>query len=56
MVLPTIIQFSIQKDETSGYTAAAFGYPIYTQGETFDEVVSNIKEAVECHFKEKKLV
>ena len=52
MKMPNVIQFFIQKDEESGYTAEAVGYSIYTQGETLDETVLNIKEAVECHFGE----
>ena len=52
MKIPSVIQFFIQKDEKYGYTAEAVGYSIYTQGETLDETVQNIKEAVECHFGE----
>lgn len=50
MKIPNIIQFYIQTSSEGGYTAEAVGYSIYTQGETLDETVSNIKEAVECHF------
>ncbi len=54
MKMPRILQFFIQNSEGGGYTALAVGYSIYTQGETLDQVVSNIKEAVECHFGEDK--
>lgn len=54
MKIPRILQFFIQNSEDGGYTAEAVGYSIYTQGETLDEVVDNIKEAVECHFGEDK--
>jgi len=47
---PIILQFFIQTAEEGGYTARAVEYPIYTQGETLDETVANIKDAVECHF------
>ncbi|MFZ2303528.1 MAG: type II toxin-antitoxin system HicB family antitoxin [Minisyncoccia bacterium] len=49
---PIILQFFIQTAEEGGYTAHAVEYPIYTQGETLDETVLNIKDAVECHFGE----
>ena len=54
MKMPSIIQFFIQTSEEGGYTAEAVGYSIHTQGKTLDETVSNIKEAVECHFGEDK--
>jgi predicted RNase H-like HicB family nuclease len=54
MKIANIIQFFIQVDPEGGYTAQAVGYSIYTQGETLDETVRNIKEAVECHFGENK--
>ena len=52
MKLPKVIQFFIQSAEEGGYFAEAIGYSIYTQGETLDETVKNIKEAVACHFDE----
>jgi predicted RNase H-like HicB family nuclease len=50
MKIPNLIQFFIQTSEDGGYTAEAVGFPIFTQGETLDETVLNIREAVECHF------
>jgi predicted RNase H-like HicB family nuclease len=47
-----IVQFFIQTAPEGGYTAQAVGYSIYTQGETLDETVRNIQEAVDCHFGE----
>jgi predicted RNase H-like HicB family nuclease len=52
MKIENIIQFFIQTAPEGGYTAQAVGYSIYTQGDTLDETVHNIKEAVECHFGE----
>ncbi len=52
MKTSNIVQFFIQTAPEGGYTAQAVGYSIYTQGETLDETVHNIKEAVECHFGE----
>lgn len=54
MKMPSVIQFFIQNAPEGGYTALAVGYSIYTQGETLDETVNNIKEAVVCHFGEEK--
>jgi len=52
MITPRIIQFIIETAEEGGYTASAVSHSIYTQGETLDEIVKNIKEAVSCHFEE----
>ena len=46
------IIFLIQESDESGYTAQALGHAIFTQGETFEEVKANVKEAVHCHFDE----
>ena len=54
MKIPSILQFIIQVAEEGGYTAEAVGYSIHTEGNTLDETVSNIKEAVECHFSEQE--
>ena len=55
MKVPNILQFTIQTSEEGGYTAEAVGYSIHTEGETLDETVLNINEAVECHFGEKEI-
>jgi predicted RNase H-like HicB family nuclease len=49
MEKPRVLQFIIQAED-GGYSASAVGYSIYTQGETLDETIKNIKEAVSCHF------
>ena len=43
-----ILQFSIIKEE-AGYSASAFDHGIFTQGETFEELLKNIKEATELY-------
>ena len=50
MEKPRIIQFFIEKAEEGGYFAKAALFPIFTEGETLDEVVKNIQEAVDVHF------
>jgi predicted RNase H-like HicB family nuclease len=49
------IIFLIEEALEGGFTAKALGESIFTAGETLDEVKSNIKEAVECHFEETEL-
>jgi predicted RNase H-like HicB family nuclease len=47
------IIFEVREDEADGgYTAAALGYGIHTQGETLEELRAMVKEAVECYFDE----
>ncbi len=43
-----IIQFKIYKGENY-YIGEGIDLPIVTQGKTLDEVVANIKEALELH-------
>ena len=54
MKKPRIIQFVIEKADEGGYIAKAILSPIFTQGETLDEVAKNIQEAVDCHFDDDK--
>ncbi len=47
------IIFEVSEDEVDGgYTASALGYGIHTQGESLEELRSNVKEAVDCYFDE----
>lgn len=49
----TEIIFDVREDEVDGgYTASALGVGIHTQGETLDELRTNVKEAVDCYFDE----
>jgi hypothetical protein len=50
----TEVIFSIQESPEGGYEARAVGYPIFTQADTMDELKSNVREAVRCHFDEGK--
>lgn len=52
--MKTIIQFTIQKGEKY-YTAHANDFPIFTQAETLDKLVKNIREATELHFSDENL-
>ena len=44
------IIFEVREDEMNGgYTAAALGYGIHTEGDSIAELRQNVREAVECH-------
>jgi len=46
------IMFTVQESPEGGYEARAFGYSIYTQAETLEELKGMIQDAVRCHFDE----
>ncbi len=43
------IKAVITPGDQSGYVGSCFGIPVVTQGATLDEVVKNLKEAIELH-------
>ena len=46
----TEIIFLIEESQNGGYEAKGLGYSIYTQGDTKDELIASIKDALKCHF------
>jgi predicted RNase H-like HicB family nuclease len=44
------IVFLVEDDVDGGYTAKALDHPIFTQGDTIDELKEMIRDAVICHF------
>ena len=47
------IIFEVTEDEVDGgYSASALGYGIHTQGDSIEDIRSNIREAVDCYFDE----
>src|SRR5271166_4551073 len=42
--------FEVVQEADGGYTAEALGESIYTQGDTWDELRQNVREAVEAFF------
>lgn len=46
--------FIIREDPDGGYTASCPQHSIHTQGDTWEELIANIKEAILCHFDEGK--
>lgn len=48
--LQRTVKAVIYNGDDSGYVGSCFELPVVTQGATLDEVVRNLKEAVELHF------
>lgn len=42
--------FLVEESEEGGYTARALGEAIFTEAETKEELKTNIKDAIKCHF------
>ena len=52
--MKSILQFSVSKGEKN-YIAQAVDFPIFTQAQTLDQLIENIKEASSLHFKDEDL-
>jgi len=46
------IIFLVENAVEGGYTARALGESIFTEGDDLEELRSNIRDAVDCHFEE----
>jgi predicted RNase H-like HicB family nuclease len=44
--------FEVRDSEEGGYCARALGRAIFTQGDTWDELRSNVLEAASVHFED----
>lgn len=44
------IIFLVEEADEGGYTARALGESIFTEGEDLENLRSNIRDAVDCHF------
>ena len=42
--------FTVKPDESVGYCASAIGRSIFTEGDTLDELMSNIREVLELYY------
>lgn len=49
------IIFYIEESDDGGYEARALGHSIFTDGEAEDDLKTNIKDAVLCHFEEHEM-
>lgn len=45
----------ITEGDDFGYVGTCFGLPVVSQGSTLDEIVLNLKEAIELHFEGENL-
>ncbi len=46
----TEIVFIVEQDVDGGLTARALGEPIFTEGDTPEELRDAVRDAVRCHF------
>lgn len=44
------IIFLVEDDIEGGYNARALGESVFAQGENIEELRTNIRDAVDCHF------
>ncbi len=49
------IKAQIYAGEESGFVAECVDLPVVTQGQTLDEVVQNLREAIELHLQDEDL-
>jgi hypothetical protein len=42
--------FQVEEADEGGYTARALGQSIVTEAESLDELRTNVRDAVHCHF------
>lgn len=49
------IIFVVSESEEAGYEAKALDFPIFTQGETIEELKEMIKDAIKCHFEKNEV-
>ncbi len=50
MALQRTVRAVVKPDEESGYVAVCEDIFVVTQGETLDETIANLKEAIELYF------
>jgi predicted RNase H-like HicB family nuclease len=46
------IVFLVEESDEGGFTAKAIHHSIYTHGDTIEELRTNLRDAVACHFDE----
>jgi hypothetical protein len=49
------VLFLVEDAPEGGYTARALGHSIFTEADSWDDLVSAIRDAVQCHFDEENL-
>ena len=46
------ILFLIEDADEGGYVARALGYSIFTEADSWEDLVQAVRDAVQCHFEE----
>jgi hypothetical protein len=46
------IMFIVENAAEGGYTARALGESIFTEAETLEDLIEQVRDAVRCHFEE----
>jgi hypothetical protein len=46
------VLFLVENAVEGGYTARALGYSIFTEADSWEDLKSSIRDAVQCHFDE----
>ncbi len=44
------VVFLVEESIDGGYEARALGHPIFTEGESLEEIRESVKDAIHCHF------
>jgi hypothetical protein len=44
--------FEVREAEEGGYTARALGHAIFTEGDTWEQLRDNVREAASLHFED----
>jgi hypothetical protein len=52
MLVAMELIFEVRDAEEGGFCARALGFSIFTEGDNWDELRSNVLEATELHFEE----
>ena len=50
--MSTELVFLVEEAPEGRYTARALGEAIFTEGEDVEEVETNVRDAIRCHFEE----
>jgi len=50
------IVFFVEESIDGGYEARALGHPIFTEGESLEEIKESVRDAVRCHFDDDDLL
>ena len=46
----TEVIFAVEESPEGGFEARALGHPIFTHGETMEDLRKMVRDAVRCHF------